>query len=45
MTSVFVLSGLLEYEGGEVLGVFADEVSAAMALAKFQGDYDDFEIL
>ena len=45
MTSVFVLSGLLEYEGGDVLGVFADVVSAEMASAKFQGDYDDFEIL
>lgn len=43
MTTVFVLNGII-YMGSEVLGVFADEVSAVMALAKFQGDYEDFEI-
>jgi hypothetical protein len=45
MTNVFVLSGLLDYEGGEVLGVFADRQSAEIAQAKWEGDYDDFEIL
>ena len=45
MTNVFVLSGLLDFEGGEVLGVFVDRQSAEIASAKWEGDYDDFEIL